>query len=172
MEKLKEYNDYIRATKSYLRKLNQFKATAENRRELVAMWEKELAHTESDIAAPIAQYGEKAGHGTPELNTVEMSAAKREMLEKRIKQGKRELNRLEHIINCVERSLEMLDAQGRELIEAYYFEGDSWANIAKRCYLSEKWAAEKGRRAVREIAGMLFGSELVREQGELFVFAI
>ena len=117
MEKLKEYNDYIRATKSYLRKLNQFKATAENRRELIEIWENELTHAENDIAAPIAQYGEKAGHGTPELNTVEMSAAKRELLSKKITRGKNELRRLEHIIRCVERSLSMLEKQDQEMIK-------------------------------------------------------
>jgi len=172
MEKLKEYNDYIRATKSYLRKLNQFKATAENRRELIEIWENELTHAENDIAAPIAQYGEKAGHGTPELNTVEMSAAKRELLSKKITRGKNELRRLEHIIRCVERSLSMLEKQDQEMIRAYYLDGESWSDIATRFYLSEKWAAEKGRRAVREIAGMLFGSEVVKDPEQLFVFAI
>ena len=172
MEKLKEYNDYIRATKSYLRKLNQFRATAENRRELIKFWENELANMENDITAPIAQYGEKAGHGTPELNTVEMSAAKMELLKQKISRGKDELLRLEHIIRCVERSLSILDEQDREMIKAYYLEGDSWSNIAARYYLSEKWAAEKGRRAIRELTGMLFGNDVVKDPEQLFVFAI
>lgn len=171
MEQIREYNDYIQTTKSYLRKFKQFKATAENKREKVALLRDEMARADADINAPIAQYGEKMGTGHQELNGVEAKAARRESVYQMINTLEIEAGRLEHICNMVERSLEMLGTADRNLIEMHYFEGMSWRQVAAQEYLTEKWVSKKGAGVVREIAKMIFGSA-VGEQQQLFVFAV
>lgn len=171
MRELREYNDYIQTTKNYLKRYSQFKATVSNKREQIELLKLELTNEEADINAPIAQYGEKVGHGTPELNGVESAAARYEGIEKKIKRLQVEIKRLEHICNMIANSLQMLPVKDRKLIECYYFQHMSWREIADIDYITEKWAAEKGARAVREIAGMLFG-KTIGDQQDLFVFAL
>ncbi len=167
MENLMEYNDYVLNTKNYLRNLGRFKATAANKREQAELWKSELS-----IGAPIAKYSAMPGGGTGELTSTESAAAHRESIQQRINTALKEAERLEHIVNMVERSIELLPTEDRLIIEMRFKENKSWMMIASELNYSEKWTARKGNRAIKAIARMLFGDIAFPGQQGLFVFAI
>ena len=168
---LREYNDYIRITKNYLRKFRQFHGTAINKRERLQMLRCELGKGDEGITAPVVQYGVDRGNGYSELNSVEARVASRKRKLELIAKVEADLEGLEHICSMIERSVGMLSDRDRALIELHYFEGMSWSQVADREYITEKWASKRGAHAVRAVAGMLFG-DAVGSQNQLFVFAL
>ena len=164
----REYNDFVQNTRNYLKNLSRFKATADNKRERVEMWKAELAA----INAPIARYSAMPGGGAAELNSVESLVARREKIQQCIYIVTEEANRLEHIINMVERSVSLLPADDRKILEMRFKENKSWLMIADELHFSEKWVSKKGSKAIKAVAKMLFGDAAIPSQQELFVFAI
>lgn len=167
MESLIEYNDYVQNTKNYLRNLERFKATSANKREQVKLWREELS-----IDVPITRYSTMPGGGSGDLTSTESAAAHRENIKHRIAIALREAERLDHIVNMVERSINLLATEDRLIIEMRFKEHKSWMQIGDELNYSEKWAAKKGNKAIKSIARMLFGDIACPGQQELFVFAI
>ncbi|WP_303815354.1 hypothetical protein [Selenomonas ruminantium] len=170
MESKKKYKNFIQTTRSYLKHLRQFRIATENMREQLALWRKELQDIDAFIAAPIAQYGGGTGHGTAELNSVEAAAARREKLLPCIERTEKELDKVEHIINTIGRSMTVLDTEELLLLEGHYIKGQSWREISDNLYISEKWAAEKGGRAIKKLAEAMFADMVSRHQLS-FIFA-
>lgn len=166
---MKGYNDYISMTRSYLKSYNQFKITIENLNDEIAAQERLL---ETDVTAGISKYGDEPGGGTPELNSVESAAYRHEMIIKRISEMELNVTSIKRILRKVDRAIEGLSEENRQLITDYYIEGMSWRQIGTANYLTEKWARDKGNKAIKEIAKMIFGPVAMPEQQQLFVFAV
>ena len=150
---MKEYNDYIQTTRIYLKRYNQFKATIANLQDDIAGMKREIEH---DVAAPISKYGDQPGGGQPELNSVEAAAERHRKLEARIKEAERNIDNIGRIIRKVDRAIDALDAEDADLIRGHYLEHKSWRQLSEKHYLTEKWASEKARRAVKEMSFTIF----------------
>ena len=64
---------------------------------------------------------------------------------------------MERTIRAIDRAFESLDDVDAELLKERYINGRSWAETAELLNYTEKWAREKGGRALRDMALMLFG---------------
>ena len=163
---MKEYNDYIQTTRTYLKRYNQFKATIENLEDDIEGLEKQI---ELDVAAPISKYGGMPGGGTPELNAVEAAAARHEQINRRIQKDKASIDNISRIIRKVDRALGVLKEEDRQLITGHYFDRKSWRQLGMEMYLTEEWACEKARRAVKEMSFTIFANAPTQEKLQ-FVF--
>lgn len=172
MRKYQEYNDFIRATREYLNRYNQFQQIIKNLQDDIDGLMQEMA---SDVAAPISKYGDMPGGGTSELNAVEAAASRHMKMEKEIKEKQRSIDALSRVIRKVDRAFEALDKESQRLIYYHYIveksQRKSWRELGEETYTSEKWAAEKARRAVKEMAITIFAKKAMPEQLSLpFVF--
>ena len=170
MKELKEYNDYVMITKQYLRQYNQLRFTAESKRIQAKDIREELAGS-SDIAAPLAKYGDQVGGGSPELNTVEAAADRRAKKAKMAAWCDAQADAIEHRLELVDHALSCLDEREQYLVKGYYFERKTWVELAIDLYLSETWARKTGGRAVKTMAAIIFGEDAVPEQ-MAFHFAV
>ena len=164
---MQEYNDYVTATREYLRRYREFEATVANLREEAAAQE---ALLKIETAAPIAKYGDNPGGGTSELNAVEAAAARKINIEATIAKITREANNIERVLRKVDRALEALTAQERQLVTGYYIDRKSWRDLSIDHYMTEKWARTCGGKAIKRLARMIFGNEAIPWQDSLFVF--
>lgn len=164
---MKAYNDYIQTTREYLRRYNEFKTTLANLKEELTEGEAELT---ASPAAGIARYGEDPGGGMPELNGVEAGAARLMMVTKRVNDLRDEISRLEKMTSRIDRALEVLEKPERGLIEEYYIERRAWADIARDNFVSERWIKTRGFKALKKVAGMLFGRVADPGEKRKFVF--
>ena len=165
---VKEYSDYIQAVKSYLRNYTKFKVTVENLQDSIAMWTSEMEH---DVNAPISKYGDEPGGGTPELNSVESAAARHEKLTARIEDAKKSIEKICCTLRNVDRALANLSQEDREIIEGHYFQKKSWKFLGTEHYYTDKWACGRARKAVQDMAFMIFGEKALPPGGQgMFVF--
>lgn len=164
---LQEYNDYVTATREYLRRYHEFEATVANLREEVAAQE---ALLKIETAAPIAKYGVEPGGGSSELNAVEAAAARKIAIEKKIEKLTREADNIERVLRKIDRALDALPTQERQLIKGYYIDKKSWRELSIELYITEKWASSCGNKGVKRLARMIFGNEAISWQDSLFVF--
>lgn len=147
---MKEYNDYVQTTRGYLKRYNQFRVA--------------VANLEDDIDGM-----ERALSRDPEINTAE--TARCEKISLRIQEAQESIDSISRILRKIERAIEALDEEKKKLIRGHYIEGKSWRRLALENYLTEKWASEKARRAVKEMAFMIFGKKPApRQIDSPFVF--
>lgn len=160
---MKEYNDYIQATRNYLKRYNQFQATIANLKDDICGMEQEL-ECELSPAAPISKYSDEPGGGKPELNAVESLAEKRLAMRGRIDEARKSIENISRILRKVDRAIDALPREEERLIRGHYIERKSWEQLSEELYLTEKWASEKARRAVKEMSFTIFARA---EQQEL-----
>ena len=164
-----EYNDYVRITRNWLRWYRRFKANIKNLEMDIAEQEKVLKN-DSTLAAPIAKYGDASSGGYSELNVLERQAAHRIRMEQRLTSMMQDLTEVTRIVDKVNRAVDALDLNDQKIIQAYYMNGKSWGEISDVMHYSEKWARERGAKATREIAFIIFDMR-ARPNGLKFVFA-
>lgn len=152
---MKEYNDYIRATRSYLRAYNQLRAKAENLKDDIESLKTEMAY---DVAAPVSRYGNMPGGGTHELDSVEAAAVRHEKMENRIIENQRIIDKIEHLLRKVDRAFNTLTPDEQRLVYdgEIMGRGKNWGQVAMDNYISKNWARNKASRAVKKIAWKLF----------------
>ena len=82
------------------------------------------------------------------------------------------LNRdeVKHLIDKIDRALSTLPLEDQSILQEHYFEGKSWEQIGYNAHYSERWAREKGGKALKSLAFVLFGIRSRPEQ-LFFVFA-
>lgn len=164
---MREYSDYIEATRGYLKRYNQFKVTIANLEDDIDALEHAI---EEDTAAPISKYGDQPGGGTPELNTVELAAARHAKMEEAIHKDKESIKNIEHILRKVDRAINELKPDDQFLIKGHFLQHRSWGELSAEKYFTEKWARERSRKAIKQMAFMIFGNRAIPEQRNLFVF--
>lgn len=151
---MNEYNDYVQTTRRYLKNYHQFRITADNMRDDIQFLQQ---IQDTDISAPISKYGDQPNGGMPELNSVESSAERRIAREKEIKEKQISVESIEQTLRKVDRALNGLSDSDYNLIHGHYIDGKEWSKIAEEQYISEKWARERAGKAIRQMAGMIFG---------------
>ena len=164
--RMKEYNDYVGMTRRYLKSYKQFQITIENLSEDINA-QKQLLNS---FSVPISRYGDEPGGGTSELNQVEAAAYHRDETKKKILELEGNIAELERILHKLDRAMEGLGEQDKDIIKSYYIEGDSWQQIGHKNYYTEKWARDRGNRALKDMAFMIFGI-VAKPQQLRFVFA-
>lgn len=151
---MREYDDYIKLTRQYLKQYNQLKIAVQNLDDEIQAQET-LLESES---IPSVRYGDDSiSGGSGELNVTEAAADRRIKAEKRIERMRQEKNELERILRKIDRALDGVSELDCELIRGHYINGESWQILGDRHFCSEKWARDRGGRALREVAYMVFG---------------
>ena len=168
MKVYKEYNDYVRTVRIWMKEYNNFKAM------IVAMDEDIEAQTRlleqaSDLTAPIAKYDGMPRGGSAPLTAVESAAQDRIRREHAIYKEKLNRDEIQRILDRVDRALHSLDQEGREVLEEFYIEKKSWEQIGNDHHYSERWARDKGGKALKAVAFFIFGVRADPQQLE-FVF--
>ena len=165
---MNEYNDYISITRRWLKDYNLFRAT-------IAHMEKDIeaqqAALHRDVAAPIAKYGDMLKGGSAELNGVESAASERMARERDMYQAMINRDDIKRQVERIDSAIDTLAEDEREVIREHYIEGDSWEHIGQNRHYSERWARDKGGKALKKVAFVLFGLKAKPPEQIRFVFA-
>ena len=164
---MKDYNDYVQTTREYLKHYQEFKVTVENLNDEIETGEQILR---LDPSAPIPKYGDDTGGGKSELTATESEAAKRIAIREKIDTKRQEVERIKLVIRKVDRAKDALPEQERQLVDGFYFQHKTWKALSIEYFMTEKWARVTAGRAVKRMAGMIFGNAAAPEQKGLFVF--
>ena len=164
---MREYSDFIEATRGYLKRYNQFKATIANLKDDNEAMEHAI---ELDIAAPISKYGGQPRGGTSELTTVEQAASMISKVQDCIRRNKDNIQNIERILRKVDRAINELKPDDQILIKGHYIDRRSWGDLSAEKFLTEKWARERSRKAIKQMAFMIFGNRALPEQQNIFIF--
>lgn len=154
---MKEYNEYIRMTRARLGNYNGFKVQMENLQDDIDTLKEEL---KTDVAAPISKYGRDTGGGSSELNTVERSASRHMAVREEIARKEKAVNIIALNLRKIDRAIDVLLPEERQLLRSFYIDGRTWQQITIETNQSYKWVAEKGRKALIKVAGMLFADKI------------
>lgn len=157
---MKEYNDYIEMTFGYLRNYNKFLIVIEN---LKSEKEAKLLLL-ADQSVAISKYGDDSAGGVCELNQTEAAASRRMETQAEIEKINREIAELQRILSKVDRAINGLNEEDQRVITMFYLDRRSWREIADALYCSADWARKRGKKAVSEIAFMIFGGKACPDQ--------
>lgn len=150
---MRAYGDYIRETKRLLGSYNKMKVAALNLTEEIEAMERLLA----DEGIASVRYGDDTTGGRGELTATEAAAARRIRIAERIAAMKARKDEIERMVRAIDRAFESLDDADVELLQGRYIKGLSWAEVAEALSYTEKWVRDKGGKALRDVALMLFG---------------
>jgi hypothetical protein len=162
---LKEYSDYAGIVKRYLQNYNQLKVTVLNLEDEKNAKIKML----EEYSIPIAKYGEQTSGKTVELNQTEAAADRRLKIKEEIETANTDIMEIKRLLSKLDRAINGLIDVEHRLIVGYFIEGKSWRDLGIEMYYTEKWAREKGNKAIHKIAFMMFGSA-AQSQNLRFVF--
>ena len=148
-----EHGDYIKETKRILGKYNKMKVAVQNLAEEI---EARTAALQGESVA-IARYGDEPTGGTSELTATEAAAARRMRAAADIAVMERRKCDMERTLRAVDRAMSCLSADDERLVRGRYIDGYAWWQVAREAGYTEKWARDKGGRALRDVALMVFG---------------
>ena len=165
---MNQYNEYVAITRSRLKEYNMLKAR-------VKVLDQQIAQTksvlDSEIAAPIANYSGMPRGGGSELNVIE--AATHDRMKRQNDLSMMILNRdtVQSKIDNIDSAIGSLQDDEQDIIKERYIYADSWEHIGCKRHYSERWAREKGGKALKKIAFVLFGLKARPPEQIRFVFA-
>ena len=148
-----EYGDCIKETKRILGQYNKMKVAVQNLAEEI---EARTAALQGESVA-IARYGDEPTGGTAELTATEAAAARRMRAAADIAVMERRKRDMERTLRAVDRALACLSADDERLVRGRYIDGYAWWQVAREAGYTEKWVRDKGGKALRDVALMLFG---------------
>ena len=137
-----------------LRRYRAYEAAAENLAEDIAGLKEYLALMVP--AAPVAQYGLFPSGGGEGADEVLSFVQRREAVEGKLARLMERRARLAGKVRRMNRTLALLTPEDRRLLRLHYIERRRWIEVAPLMYMTELGAKEKGRRALRAFARMLF----------------
>lgn len=158
---MQKYNDYIITTRQWLKHYNRFKASIDCMNEDLRMLEVSVKEEE---AAPIAHYGDMPAGGQSELNSIEKAVDRKIKQQGLITQIKADIAELQRIITKVDRAMDTLDDDSRDIVQGCYIDGYSWLQVSLQHHLSESGARKKGNRALEDLALVMFGIKAKPQQ--------
>ncbi|MBR1693833.1 MAG: hypothetical protein IJ709_00285 [Selenomonas sp.] len=130
-----------------------------------------LLDKSEELTAPIAQYsGMPRGGGGNGLNGVEAAAQDRIHRQNEIYRQMLNRDEIQRLIDKIDWALSTLPQEDQYILKEHYFDRISWEKIGNNHSYSERWAREKGGKALRKVAFVLFGVR-ARPQQLSFVFA-
>ena len=148
-----EHGDCIKETKRILGRYNKMKVAVQNLTEEI---EVRTAALQGESIA-IARYGDEPMGGTAELTATEAAAARRMRATVDIAVMEQRKQDMERTLRAVDRALSCLSADDERLVRGRYIDGYAWWQVARDAGYTEKWARDKGGRALRDVALMVFG---------------
>ena len=148
-----EHDDCIKETKRILGRYNKMKVAVQNLTEEI---EARTAALQGESVA-IARYGDEPMGGTSELTATEAAAEKRMKTTADIAMMEQRKQDMERTLRAVDRALSCLSANDERLVRGRYIDGYAWWQVAREAGYTEKWARDKGGRALRDVALMVFG---------------
>lgn len=163
---MQRYNDYIRLTREYLENFREFEVAAEN---LAAEIQTTNEIHEAEVAAPISNYSGLPGGGSGELTTVENFAARREELCYKIMRLKNDYREISLRVEKIKRAIAALGDEERYIVEQHYIFHRGWVQVATKGFCSVPGARQRGKKAVRKIALMIFGQKAWTDNNFNFV---
>jgi hypothetical protein len=163
---MKEYNDYVETTRRYLRSYAQLQITVKNLTDDIEASKAML----QDESVAISRYGGEPGGGSGELNATESAANRRIKITEHIAEMERDKAEIERVLRKVDRAMDGLGDADRDLVQGHFIDGYSWSQLGNKSYCTEKWARDKGNKALKEVAFMVFGV-CARPRQLRFVFA-
>ena len=148
-----EHGDCIKETKRILGQYNKMKVAVQNLTEEI---EARAAALQGESVA-IARYGDEPTGGTAELTATEAAAERRMRATADIAVMEQRKQDMERTLRAVDRALSCLSAADERLVRGRYIDGYAWWQVAREAGYTEKWARDKGGRAFRDVALMVFG---------------
>ena len=148
-----EHGDCIKETKRILGRYNKMKVAVQNLAEEI---EARTAALQGESVA-IARYGDEPTGGTAELTATEAAAERRMRVAADIEEMEQRKQDMERTLRAVDRALSCLSAEDERLVRGRYIDGYAWRQVAREAGYTEKWARDKGGRALRDVALMVFG---------------
>ena len=148
-----EHGDCIKETKRILGQYNKMKVAVQNLTEEI---EARTAALQGESVA-IARYGDEPTGGTSELTATEAAAERRMRAMADIEEMEQRKRDMERTLRAVDRAMECLSADDERLVRRRYIDGYTWWQVARDAGYTEKWARDKGGRALRDVALMVFG---------------
>ena len=148
-----EHGDCIKETKRILGRYNKMKVAVQNLTEEI---EARTAALQGESVA-IARYGDEPMGGTSELTATEAAAERRMKTTADIAVMEQRKQDMERTLRAVDRALSCLSADDERLVRGRYIDGYAWWQVAREAGYTEKWARDKGCRALRDVALMVFG---------------
>ena len=148
-----EHGDCIKETKRILGQYNKMKVAVQNLTEEI---EARTSALQGESVA-IARYGDEPMGGTLELTATEAAAERRMKTTADIAVMEQRKQDMERTLRAVDRALSCLSADDERLVRGRYIDGYAWWQVAREAGYTEKWARDKGGRALRDVALMVFG---------------
>ena len=161
-----EHGDCIKETKHILGQYNKMKVAVQNLAEEI---EAQTAALQGESVA-IARYGNEPTGGTAELTATEAAAARRMRAAADIEEMQERKRDMERTLRAVDRALACLSANDERLVRGRYIDGYAWWRVAREAGYTEKWARDKGGRALRDVALMVFGVSVRPVQLKFAIF--
>ena len=149
-----KHGDCIKETKRILGQYNKMKVAVQNLTEEIEARTAAL----QDESVAIARYGDEPTGGTAELTATEAAAARRMRAAADIEEMQERKRDMERTLRAVDRALSCLSANDERLVRGRYIDGYDWQRAGHDVGYTEKWAKERGRKAFRDMAMMLFGT--------------
>lgn len=160
-----EHGDCIKETKRILGQYNKMKVAVQNLTEEI---EARTSALQGESVA-IARYGDEPTGGTAELTATEAAAARRMRAAADIEEMQERKKEIERTLRAVDRALACLSAEDERLVRGRYIDGYAWWRVARNVGYTEKWARDKGGRALRDVALMVFGVSVSPVQMKLIL---
>ena len=148
-----EHGDCIKETKRILGQYNKMKVAVQNLAEEI---EARTAALQGESVA-IARYGDEPTGGTAELTATEAAAARRMRAAADIAVMERRKRDMERTLRAVDCATKCLPTNDERLVRGRYIDGYALWQVAREAGYTEKWARDKGGRALRDVALMVFG---------------
>ena len=148
-----EHGDCIKETKRILGQYNKMKVAVQNLAEEI---EARTAALQGESVA-IARYGDEPTGGTSALTATEAAAERRMKAAADIAEMEQRKLDMERTLRAVDRAMSCLSAEDERLVRGRYIDGYVWWQVAREAGYTEKWARDKGGRALRDVALMMFG---------------
>lgn len=161
-----EHGDCIKETKHILGQYNKMKVAVQNLAEEI---EAQTAALQGESVA-IARYGNEPTGGTAELTATEAAAARRMRAAADIEEMQERKRDMERTLRAVDRALACLATEDERLVRGRYIDGYAWWQVAREAGYTEKWARDKGGRALRDVALMVFGVSVRPVQLKFAIF--
>ena len=161
-----EHGDCIKETKRILGQYNKMKVAVQNLAEEI---EAQTAALQGESVA-IARYGDEPTGGTAELTATEAAAARRMRAAADIEEMQERKRDMERTLRAVDRALACLATEDERLVRGRYIDGYAWWQVAREAGYTEKWARDKGGRALRDVALMVFGVSVRPVQLKFAIF--
>ena len=161
-----EHGDCIKETKRILGQYNKMKVAVQNLAEEI---EAQTAALQGESVA-IARYGNEPTGGTAELTATEAAAARRMRAAADIEEMQERKRDMERTLRAVDRALACLATEDERLVRGRYIDGYAWWQVAREAGYTEKWARDKGGRALRDVALMVFGVSVRPVQLKFAIF--